>query len=93
MYLILILILLLILLYSNPCIKVIMILKRLNLDDKDWEVLDDISRFFEVFARATSIAQLMNILHFSEPSPNISLSCENSNPPFSSLCLSTSICR
>ena len=32
-------------------------LKRLNLDDKDWEVLDDISRFFEVFARATSIAQ------------------------------------
>lgn len=32
-------------------------LKRLNLDDKDWEVLDDISQFFEVFAKATEIAQ------------------------------------
>jgi hypothetical protein len=32
-------------------------LKRLNLDDKDCEVVDDISRFFEAFARATSIAQ------------------------------------
>ena len=32
-------------------------LKKLNLDDNDWEVLNDISQFFEVFARATEIAQ------------------------------------
>jgi hypothetical protein len=31
-------------------------LKKLNLDDKDWEILNDISQFFEVFARATEIA-------------------------------------
>lgn len=27
------------------------------MDDQDWEVLDDIHRFFQVFSRATVIAQ------------------------------------
>jgi hypothetical protein len=57
-------------------------LKGHDLHDKDWEVLDDISRFFGVFARAFQLLKLMNILHFKEPSPNISLSCENSNHSF-----------
>ena len=57
-------------------------LKRLNLDDKDWEswmTSHDSLKFLLVLLQ---LPKLMNILHFKEPSPNISLSCENSSRSF-----------